>query len=102
VCGFDLIYDRLDRVSQVAEGQRTIDALVKLPDGEKYSLPKKQTPKGVPDFLDLLPKHGSGKVRTIKNYDKPTGRVYTEGDLVRRLTRSLQNPDPAPAPAPAK
>jgi hypothetical protein len=89
VSGYESIYDRLDRVSQVSGGQRTIDAIVRLPDGEKYAQPKKKTPHGVPDFLDLLPKNASGKVRTIKDYDKPTGRIYTEADLVNRLNRSL-------------
>jgi hypothetical protein len=99
VSGYESIYDRLDRVSQVSGGQRTIDAIVRLPDGEKYAQPKKKTPHGVPDFLDLLPKNASGKVRSIKDYDKPTGRIYTEADLVSRLSRSLPA---APQPEPGK
>jgi hypothetical protein len=90
VKGFELIYDRMDRLSQASGGQRTLDAIVRLPDGEKYSKPKKDLPYGVPDFLYLLPKNSSGRVRTIKDYDKPTGRIYTEADLLRRLTRSWQ------------
>jgi hypothetical protein len=97
VSGFDSIYDRMDRVSQVSGGQRTLDAIVRLPDGEKYALPKKQTPHGVPDFLDLLPKNASGKVRSIKDYQKPTGRIYTQADLVERLLRSLAGSAPAAA-----
>lgn len=92
VSEYDSIYDRMDRVSQVSGGQRTLDAIVRLPDGEKYALPKKQTPNGVPDFLDLLPKNASGKVRSLKDYNKPTGRIYTETDLVKRLSRSLEGP----------
>ena len=94
VSGYESIYDRMDRLSQVSGGQRTIDAIVRLPDGEKYALPKKNTPNGVPDFLDLLPKNASGKVRSVKDYDKPTGRIYTEADLIRRLNRSLQGGSP--------
>jgi hypothetical protein len=90
VSGYESIYDRMDRLSRVSGGQRTIDAIVRLPDGEKYAQPKKKTPNGVPDFLDLLPKNMSGKVRSIKDYDKPTGRIYTEADLIGRLSRSLQ------------
>ncbi len=90
VKGFELMYDRMDRLSQVSGGQRTLDAIVRLPDGEKYSKPKKDLPYGVPDFLYLLPKNSSGRVRTVKDYDKPTGRIYTEADLLRRLTRSWQ------------
>ena len=39
-------------------------------------------------FHQSLPKKGSGKTRTIKNYQKPTGRIYTEKDLVERITKS--------------
>lgn len=94
VSSFELIYDRMDRLSQVSGGQRTLDALARLPDGEKYAKPKKELPYGVPDFLYLLPKNASGRVRTIKDYDKPTGRIYTEADLLRRLTRSWQGEVP--------
>jgi hypothetical protein len=90
VSGFELIYDRMDRVSQVSSGLRNLTAIVGLPDGERYAKPKRQLPNGVPDFLDLLAKNASGKVRTIKDYDKPTGRVYTEKELLKRLNRSLQ------------
>ena len=41
VKGFELIYDRMDRVSQVSSGQRNLEAIVRLPDGEKYAKPKK-------------------------------------------------------------
>ncbi|NLX54275.1 MAG: hypothetical protein GXY58_04095 [Planctomycetaceae bacterium] len=87
---YDSIYDRLDRVSRVSGGQRMINSIVRLPDGEKYALPKRQTPHGVPDFLDLLPKNASGKVRSIKDYDQPTGRIYTQADLLARLIHSQQ------------
>ena len=99
VNAYDSIYDRLDRVSRVSGGQRMIKAIVRLPDGEKYALPKRQTPHGVPDFLDLLPKNASGKVRSIKDYHKPTGRIYTQADLLARLIRSQQAATP-PATAP--
>ena len=98
VSGFELIYDRMDRVSQVSSGQRNLEAIVRLPNGETYAKPKKQLPNGQPDFLDLLAKNSSGKVRTIKDYDKPTGRIYTEKELLKRLKRSLQgNVQPAPS-----
>ncbi|MHB8970026.1 MAG: hypothetical protein ACYC3X_10145 [Pirellulaceae bacterium] len=98
VSDFDLIYDRMDRVSQVSSGPRNLEAIVRLPDGERYAKPKRQLIKGVPDFLDLLAKNASGKVRTIKDYDKPTGRIYTEEELLKRLHRSLQdNASPLPS-----
>lgn len=95
VSGFDLIYDRLDRVSQAPGGRKTLEALVRLPDGERYARPKSQLQHGVPDFLELLPKNASGKVRSIRDYDKPTGRIYTADNLLARLSRDRQVSAPA-------
>jgi hypothetical protein len=67
----------------VSGGQRMLRDLAKLPDGERYV--KMQTPGAVPDMLALLPKKSSGQKRTIKNYKKPTGRVYTEQALAERI-----------------
>jgi hypothetical protein len=83
-----LIYDRMDRVSRVSGGRRMLTDIAKLPDGEK--LAKLRRPHGVPGFLDLLPKKASGKVRSIRDYDEPTGRIYTEKQLVDRLRRSYR------------
>jgi hypothetical protein len=83
VSGDKLIYDRLDRISREAGGQALIRDLVKLPDAERYA--SMHTARGVPDLLDLLPKDRSGKRRTIKDYDKPTGRIYTAATLVSEL-----------------
>jgi hypothetical protein len=91
VSDFTLIYDRLDRVSRVSSGVTTLDMLVRLPNGEKFSHPKSQLPHGVPDILDLMPKKGNGLVRSIKDYGKPTGRIYSEADLVKRLGRSIES-----------
>ena len=85
----ELIYDRLDRVCRVYGGQRMITDLAKLPDGAKLTHLKR--PYGVPGFLDLLPKTASGKRRSIKDYEKPTGRIYTEEQLLKRLEASYQN-----------
>ena len=63
--------------------------LVRLPNGEKFSKLKKDLPHGVPDILELMPKKGNGMVRTIKDYEKPTGRIYTEAQFVQRFGRSL-------------
>jgi hypothetical protein len=84
----ELMYDRLDRVSQVSGGQQLIRDLVKLPDGEKYAKPK--SGGGVPDLLDLLPKKASGKTRRIADYHKPTGHLYTASALVDRLSESYK------------
>lgn len=88
VSGNALIYDRLDRISRESGGPQLISGLIKLPDGEKYSNTK--LPRGVPNLLDLLPKNASGKTRTIKDYDKPTGRIYTVDQLVEQLREREQ------------
>ncbi len=91
VSDFTLIYDRLDRVSRVSSGVTTLDMLIRLPNGEKFSHLKSQLPRGVPDILDLMPKKGNGLVRSIKDYGKPTGRIYNEAGLVKRLGRSIES-----------
>ncbi len=86
--GADLIYDRLDRVCRVSGGQRMITDLAKLPNGHKFA--QLDRPHGVPGFLDLLPKTASGMRRSIKEYRKPTGRIYTEKQLLQRLKESYR------------
>jgi hypothetical protein len=83
VASYKLVYDRMDRVARVSGGERMIRDLAKLPDGQRYL--QMQTPPGVPDMLALLPKQRSGKVRSVKDYDKPTGRVYTAQALAKRI-----------------
>ena len=84
----ELIYDRLDRIAGVPNGQRMLRDLVKLPDAHRYA--PMRPAQGTPSMLDLLPKRGSSRTRTIPNYAKPTGRIYTEADLVKRLRESLR------------
>ena len=86
VSGERLIYDRLDRISHESGGQRLIRDLPKLPDASRYA--KNKRPRAVPGLLDLLPKKRSGKTRRIDEYNKPTGRIYTEDDLIKRLKKS--------------
>ena len=83
VASEELVYDRLDRIARVSGGERMIHDLARLPDGERYV--KMQPSAGVPDLLDLLPKQRSGRKRSIKDYKKPTGRVYTATALIQRI-----------------
>ena len=86
VLGYKLIYDRLDRISAESGGQRLIRDMIKLPDGAKYA--KLTPPRGVPAMTDFLPKNRSGKSRRVPDYRKPTGRIYTQVQLLERLTKS--------------
>ena len=80
---YGLIYDRLERIADERGGQQLLRDLIKLPDAEKYA-PQK-TARAVPNLVDFLPKDASGKTRTVKDYQKPTGHIYTANDLVRWL-----------------
>lgn len=81
-----LIYDRLDRVSQASGGAALIRDLIKLPDGERYARSKPGV--AVPNLLDLLPKNASAQTRTIRDYDKPTGKIYTREQFIERLQQA--------------
>ncbi len=88
-----LVYDRLDRIARVAGGERMIQDLAKLPNAERYvKMPPEQ---GVPDLLDLLPKQRSGRKRSIKDYKKPTGRIYTAEDLAACIHHNFSANDTA-------
>jgi hypothetical protein len=83
VSGYRLIYDRLDRVSQMTGGQQLIHDMIRLPDGHRYA---QFTPhQGAPPMTDFLPKGVSGKAPRVADIDKPTGRVYTQNDLLTAL-----------------
>jgi hypothetical protein len=83
VSGYRLIYDRLDRVSQMPGGQQLIHDMIRLPDGHRYA---QFTPhQGAPPMTDFLPKGVSGKAPRVPDIDKPTGRVYTQTDLLTAL-----------------
>jgi hypothetical protein len=84
------IYDRLDRVSQHPGGPALIQRVIQLPDGDKYA--KANPGTGNPNLSDLLLiyERGSAHTRKLKDYDKPTGSIYTAGDFLKRLTQSYQ------------
>ena len=81
-----LIYDRLDRIAREPGGQRLLTDLVKLPNAARYA--KQKTEPGVPDLEDFLPKGRSGKARHVKDYDKPSEKIYTVNDFQKALHRS--------------
>jgi hypothetical protein len=83
VSGYRLIYDRLDRVSQMPGGQKLIHDMIRLPDGHRYA--QMQPHQGVPPMTDFLPKGVSGKAPRVPDIDKPTGRIYTQSELLAQL-----------------
>ena len=86
VKGYPLAFSQLDRVSRQYGGRALVRDIVKLPDGAKYASPNRA--RGVPNLVDLLPKRGGSKAQRIADYDKPTGRIYTVKELLKRLKAS--------------
>lgn len=84
-----LVYDRLDRLSEMPGGQQLIHDIIPLPNGQKF-MAKKPTP-GFTDLTILLPKQANGKTPRDKDFNKPTGKIYAENDLVKALEKAWQN-----------
>ncbi len=80
MASINLLYDKLDRISQVEGGQTLIHDLAKLPDA----------PQAIGYLPDLLAKKVGGRTRKVADYDKPTGMLYTEKLLVARLKRATE------------
>ncbi len=85
-----LMYDRLDRLMREPGGPRMLHDLMKLPDAARYA--KVDPGPGLPDLVDFLPKSRSGKTRRVKDYDQPTGQLYTMEDVVNALAAGLSPP----------
>jgi len=88
-----LIYDQLDRVARESGGKALIRHLIRLPDGEQFVQSGK--PVTTPGLIELLPKKGSGKTRRIKDFDKPTKKIYTAEQLKERLQTSYEKQNSA-------
>lgn len=80
-----LMFDRLDRITSEPGGERMLRDLMKLPDAARYA--KIDTGPGVPDMIDFLPKVRSSKTRRVKDYKKPTGKLYTLDDVINHLAK---------------
>ncbi len=76
-------YDRLQRLSRMPHGKRTVSRLIQQP-GKGSDVIKYLA--GNPDGIRAS-KQMSKKV-TGKNFHKPTGRIYTEKMLLERLRQS--------------
>jgi len=85
-----LMLDRLDRLTAERGGERMLRDLMKLPDAAKYA--KLNTTPGVPDMVDFLPKSRSAKTRRVKDYKKPTGKLYTMNAVIDYLAKQVSQP----------
>ena len=72
-------YDRLDRLRRMSRGQSTVDELVRGPDGYKL-IEYMTTSRGGHNLGGSLTKAPNGK-----DFNKPTGHIYTATQLVNRL-----------------
>lgn len=90
--GNQLMFDRLDRLSTEPGGERMLRDLMKLPDAARYA--KLDTGRGVPDMIDFLPKQRSSRTRRVKDYKKPTGKLYTLRHAVDYLAGKINAPKP--------
>jgi hypothetical protein len=74
-------FDRMDRLSRLPLGKQRVREIIRGPDGYKFvqALTTSPTGKGTAKLLT--------NARGAENFDKPTGRLYTEGALLRELER---------------
>jgi len=78
ISSMPLAIDRLDRMSQMKLGHSTVERLVRGPDGYKL-FDYMTNAKGGHELAKMLTNEGNG------NFDKPTGKLYTEAYLMREL-----------------
>jgi hypothetical protein len=75
-------YDRLDRISRMGDGQILIDRIMQEPGGWQFIDIMSET-KEAPGMAQAFSMGPGGK-----DFTKPTGRIYTEQQLVARLKQS--------------
>lgn len=99
-------YDRVDRLRRMPYGQQQLADLMRGPDGYKL-FEYMTTTQGGKNLGNMLSQGVNGE-----NFNGPTGRIYTELDLAKRLKKSYDRealrrlalekasqPQDAPAPA---
>ncbi len=78
-------YDRLDQLSQLSDGRSIVQRLIDGPDGYK--------------LLDYMTQASGGKelgamlsaTPGARDFNKPTGRIYTSDELLAALDKSYRN-----------
>ncbi len=78
-------FDRLDRIAAMPQGRKNVAQLVKLPDGYKMIEAMTTTQRG-----QILGRRLSNAPKG-KNFNKPTGKIYTADALISRLKVSFEN-----------
>lgn len=81
IAAYPLAYDKLDRLSGMAQGPATVQALIRGPDGYKM-IEYMSTSSGGAELGNMLAQGPGGK-----DFNKPTGRVYTANQLLDELAR---------------
>jgi len=78
-------FDRVDRISAMPQGRNDVAQMKKLPDGYKMIEAMTTTRRGkiLGQRLSNAPKG--------KNFNKPTGKIYTADALVKRLKVSFES-----------
>ena len=79
-------YDRLDRLERLPDGQQILKRLIDGPDGYKL-IEYLTTSSGGKNMGKML-----GKIPEGEKFNQPTGRIYTQGDLLARLKKSYPTP----------
>lgn len=80
IASMPLGYDKLDRLAQLPQGRSTVERLVAGPDGYKL-LEYMTSSRGGHELSRMLSADGKG------NFEKPTGKIYDEKQLVMALTQ---------------
>jgi hypothetical protein len=83
VSGYPGGFDRVDRISRMPQGRGNVTQMIKMPDGYEMIEAMTTTSRGrkLGQRLSNAPKG--------KDFNKPTGRIYTEAALTARLKKSF-------------
>jgi hypothetical protein len=75
-------FDRLEHLSRLINGRQTVQRLIQLPEGYKFMDYMTNTPGG--REMGKMLSHDPGG----KDFNEPTGRIYTEEQLLKALEQS--------------
>ncbi len=72
-------FDRLDRLSRIPKGEQLVERLIRGPDGHKLIVYLAES-RGGKELGVML-----GRTTDAADFNKPTGRIYTERQLLEEL-----------------